>query len=81
MKSQQLTANRVNEAIDRLAAEFSGRFPPETIRDLVTQSLENYRGSRVTDFVPLLVYRSARDHLAGLALSGRPLQPSDPPNR
>jgi hypothetical protein len=75
MESQQLTANRVNEAIDRLTAEFSGRFPPEAIRDLVTKSLENYRESRITDFVPLLVYRSARDQLAGLAQSGRPLQP------
>jgi hypothetical protein len=81
MESQQLTANRVNETIDRLTAEFSGRFSPEAIRDLVTQSLENYRESRVIDFVPLLVYRSARDYLAGLAQSGRPLQPSDPRNR
>jgi hypothetical protein len=77
MKSQQLTANRVNEAIDRLTAEFNGRFPPEAIKDLVTQSLENYRGSRVTDFVPLLVYRSARAQLAGLAQSGLPPRPVD----
>jgi Protein-tyrosine-phosphatase-like, N-terminal domain len=73
MKPQQLTANRVNEAIDRLTEEFSGRFSPETIRELVASSLESYRGSRITDFVPLLVYRSARDHLAGLAPTTPPL--------
>ena len=81
MSSQQLTSTRVNEAIERLSEEFSGRFSPETIRDLVTASLEPYRESRITDFVPLLVYRSARDRLGALARGGAPLRRPDPRSR
>lgn len=77
MASQQLARSRVNEAIDRLSVEFSGRFSSETIRDLVTSSFESYRGSRITDFVPLLVYRSARDHLGDLARTRSPARPFD----
>lgn len=66
MVSQEPVRSRVNEAIDRLASEFRG-FSSETIRDLVMASFESYRGSRITDFVPLLVYRSARDHLGALS--------------
>ena len=66
MVSQELARSRVNEAIDRLTSEFRG-FSSETIRDLVTASFESYRGSRITDFVPLLVYRSTRDHLGTLS--------------
>jgi hypothetical protein len=76
MSSQQLTSTRVNEAIERLTQEFSGTFSPETIRDLVTASLEPYRDSRITDFVPLLVYRSARDRLGALARSETSLRRS-----
>lgn len=67
MVSQEPARSRINEAIERLTDEFRGKFNPDTIRDLVMASFESYRGSRITDFVPLLVYRSARDHLGALA--------------
>lgn len=67
MVSQEPARGREIEAINRLTNEFPGMFSPETIRDLVMTSFESYHGSRITDFVPLLVYRSARDHLGALA--------------
>jgi len=81
MVSQEPARSRVNEAIDRLSEEFRGVFSSETIRDLVAASFESYRGSRITDFVPLLVYRSARDHLGALAQSGSTPQPLDQQSR
>ena len=67
MEAQDLRRARVNEAIDRLTDEFRGVFPSETIRELVTSSLDSYRGARIVDFVPLLVYRSARQRLGTMA--------------
>jgi len=81
MVSQEPARSRVNEAIDRLSDEFRGMFSSETIRDLVAASFESYRGSRITDFVPLLVYRSARDHLGALAQSGSAPQQLDQQSR
>lgn len=67
MEPQDLPRARVNEAIDRLTDEFRGIFPSETIRELVTSSLDSYHGARIVDFVPLLVYRSARQRLGTMA--------------
>jgi hypothetical protein len=67
MAAQPVARNRVEEAIERLVEEFRGRYSSESIRDLVSASFDAYKGSRVTDFVPLLVYRSARAQLGGLA--------------
>ena len=67
MEAQDLRRARVNEAIDRLTDEFRGVFPSETIRELVSSSLDSYRGARILDFVPLLVYRSARQRLGTMA--------------
>jgi hypothetical protein len=71
MVSQNTARNRVNDTIDRLAHEYRGTFSAETIRALVTNSFESYRGSRIADFVPLLAYKSARDQLGALVRAGR----------
>jgi hypothetical protein len=68
---------RINDAIDRLTDEFRDRCSAETIRDLVAASFESYRGSRIVDFVPLLVYKSARDRLVALPRAGDPSSPAD----
>ena len=67
MVSDEPSHSRINEAIDRLTEEFRDRCSAETVHDLVAALFEAYRGSRIADFVPLLVYRSARDQLGALA--------------
>lgn len=67
MVSTEPSRSRINDAIDRLTDEFRDRCSAETVHDLVAASFEAYRGSRIADFVPLLVYRSARDQLGALA--------------
>ena len=77
MVSQPQVRSRVNEAIDRLTDEFKGTISAETIRDVVTASFESYRESRITDFVPLLVYKSARAQLGAVVYAGAPSRPND----
>jgi len=78
MVSEEASRSRINEAVDRLANEFRGTYSPETIRQFVAASFESYRGSRIADFVPLLVYKSARDRLGALTTAGGGLPPADP---
>jgi protein-tyrosine phosphatase-like protein len=78
MVSEEPTRSRINEAVDRLAEEFKGRCSPETVRELVAASFESYRGSRVVDFVPLLVYKSARNQLGALVTTGNGTVPASP---
>lgn len=70
MVSEEPARERVNEAAARLAVEFSESVSFQTIRELVDASFESYRGSRIVDFVPLLVYKSARDRLGVPARNG-----------
>ena len=72
MVSDEPARKRVNEVAGRLGDEFRDRLSFETVRELVDASFESYRGSRVVDFVPLLVYKSARDRLGTLARNGAP---------
>jgi hypothetical protein len=68
MDSEDPARKRINEAVDRLTDEFKDKCSSETIREYVAESFNIYRGSRVLDFVPLLVYRSARDRLGALTI-------------
>jgi len=77
MVSEEPTRSRINEAVDRLAEEFKGRCSPETIREFVAASFESYKGSRIVDFVPLLVYKSARNQLGAFASSASAPVPAD----
>jgi protein-tyrosine-phosphatase len=53
--------------IAKLADEFAGIFSPETVDRYVHESLDRLQGARVTNFVPLLAYRFARERLRALA--------------
>jgi hypothetical protein len=72
MVSDEPARKRVNEVAGRLGDEFRDRLSFETIRELVDASFASYRGSRIVDFVPLLVYKSARDRLGTLSRNDSP---------
>jgi arsenate reductase len=55
--------------IGNLSREFAGIFSEETINRYVYESLDKLGGARVTDFVPLLVYRFSRERLRALGQS------------
>jgi len=77
MVSEEPARSRINEAVDRLTEEFKGRCSPEMVRDFVAASFESYQGSRIVDFVPLLVYKSARNQLGALVNAGSVSVPAD----
>jgi hypothetical protein len=78
MVSEEASRSRINDAVDRLAHEFRGKYSSETIHQFVAASFESYRGSRIADFVPILVYKSARDRFRSLTTAGGGLPPADP---
>jgi hypothetical protein len=59
-------SKRVNEAVQRLVEEFTGKIPSETVVRSAAEVIGEYKNARVTDFIPLLVYRSTREHLGAL---------------
>jgi hypothetical protein len=67
MPSDDPASKRINEAVQRLVEEFRGTIPSETVVRSVEEAVGNYRNARITDFVPLLVYRSTREYLGTLA--------------
>lgn len=70
--SDHLVSKRINEAVQRLVEEFRDKVPNETIVRSVEEAIGSYQDARVMDFVPLLVYRSTRDHLDTLVADRRP---------
>lgn len=63
-------SDRITATAQRLAAEFSGFFSPETVEDAARKSLQSYQHAVVLDFVPLFVERYTRETLK--ASIGRP---------
>jgi arsenate reductase (thioredoxin) len=61
-----VTRIHVDKAIESLAEEFSGTFSRETVARFVNESLERLSGARISDFVPVLVHRFARERLRAL---------------
>jgi arsenate reductase (thioredoxin) len=61
-----VTRNHVDKAIESLADEFSGTFARETVGRFVDESLERLGGARVTDYLPVLAHRFARERLRAL---------------
>jgi hypothetical protein len=68
MQSEDPVSKRIHEAVRRLTEEFQGTIPTETIVRSAEEAFGTYRESRVTDFIPLLVYRSTREYLGTVAL-------------
>ena len=62
-----ITRGRIERGITSLGSEFAGTFSLETIERYVIESLEALPARRITDFVPLLVHRFARERLRALA--------------
>jgi len=53
-------------SLEQLAIRLGARFPdsaPDKVRTLVTQVHQQYDGSRIRDFVPVLVEREVADAL------------------
>jgi hypothetical protein len=71
MPSDDPVSKRINEAVQRLVEEFKGTIPSETVVQSAEEAVNAYRDARVTDFIPLLVYRSAREQLGALAQDKR----------
>lgn len=53
--------HRQRETFDR---EFAGKRPPREIADVVEESCNALSQARVTDLVPVLVYRDDREELS-----------------
>ena len=70
MKSPDATQTRINDAINRLVDEFRDSIEQETVRRFASDSISAYAGARITEFVPLLLYRSTRERLRALARTG-----------
>ena len=67
MSSDDPASKRIAEAVQRLIEEFQGTIPSEMVVRSAQEAIGAYEGSRVTDFVPLLVYRSTREYLGTVA--------------
>jgi arsenate reductase (thioredoxin) len=61
-----VTRNHIDKAVESLADEFAGVFSAETVARFVDESLEGLAGARVTDFLPVLAHRFARERLRAL---------------
>ena len=51
----------------RLAREFAGVIPPDTIHRTLEESYARWNHARITMYVPVLAERFARDHLRSMA--------------
>ncbi len=61
------TKGLIHRSFDVLAAEFEGIFSRETIEKYVDESTDDFAGSKVQEFVPIMVERFARQRLRALA--------------
>lgn len=64
MLSPEDETRAVTEVAQRLATTFPA-VPPDLIQDAVHSSHEQFTGSPIRDFVPVLVERMAKGSLAG----------------
>lgn len=70
MASQPGLQSRVIEAAAQLAAEFKGTFSAQTVELLTRRTFDSFSGARITEFVPLLIYRDTRERLLSIARTG-----------
>ena len=61
-----VTRAHLDRGVEHLVDEFRGVFSRETIERFVQESLEQLPAARITDFVPVLVHRFARERLHAL---------------
>jgi arsenate reductase len=65
-KLDPVTQAHLDRGIEGLVDEFRGIFSRETINRFVEESLESLPAARISDFVPVLVHRFARERLQAL---------------
>ena len=61
-----VTEHHVRQLTRGLADEFEGTFSPETIERYIAESVDLLGDSKISDFVPVLAYRFARERLKAL---------------
>jgi len=61
-----IVRGHLERGLERLTAEFAGKFSAETVERYMAESLEALQGARFEDFVPLFVHRFARERLRAL---------------
>jgi protein-tyrosine-phosphatase len=61
-----VTRDHLEKGLESLAEEFEGVFSRETVERFMAESLEQLKGSRLKDFIPLFVHRFARERLRAL---------------
>ena len=61
-----ITRDHLEKGLESLAEEFEGVFSRETVERFMAESLEQLKGSRLKDFIPLFVHRFARERLRAL---------------
>ncbi len=59
--------NQLGRMVDRLVRDFADRVPEATVRTQVAQAVRELGEPKIVQFVPVLVDRSVRQHLRGLA--------------
>lgn len=64
--SDQIT-RVIAETKTRLRSEFEAQVQPDVIQKVVDDTFKALQDAPVRDFVPLFVYRAARDQLADMA--------------
>jgi arsenate reductase len=67
LEGDVIVRSHLENGLDSLQDEFSGVFSRETIERFMAESLEQLKGARLKDFVPLFVHRFARERLRALA--------------
>lgn len=69
-RSKQDQLNRgIHDTRMRLLSEFRDRVHPEVIERAVDETFETLKDAPVSEFVPLFVYRSAKEQLTNLSRS------------
>ena len=52
--------NLLKDQVDRLVAEFPHRYSREDVERYARLSLAQFEGARITDFIPIFVYRDVK---------------------
>jgi protein-tyrosine-phosphatase len=73
-----VTQHHVQQAAERLKAEFAGIFSVETIERYIGESLDLLGNSRINVFVPVLAHRFARERLKALAQAEQLITTDEP---
>jgi len=64
-----ITQYRIRREAERLHDEFSGIFSTETIERFIAESTDEHAGARISEFIPIFVWRFTRQRLKALAQS------------